>query len=286
MPGTGYYFSALSTATGSQYVSSNFFFLTTNYTTANLLFDVTNVWTYTTSNLDGMNWTAPGYDDSGWMGSGPGLLWVDNRGPNMAIPAPLTTDLPLDPGTGYPYYTYYFRTHFSFTNSLSGVSLLWSNYVDDGAVFYLGGSEIYRLRMDPYPTPIYNSTLAAGYPCSNNVPPGDATCPDLFSISGDLTTNLFAGDNVLAVEVHNYNALSPDVTFGTALFYTEPYVLNPQLNLLYSNGIATLSWTRGGFTLQQAGTPAGPWTNTPGPVVSSPFTPPLSAPAMFFRLIK
>ncbi len=39
-PGNGYYFSIISSASGSQYVSSNFFFTTTNYTTANLIFDV------------------------------------------------------------------------------------------------------------------------------------------------------------------------------------------------------------------------------------------------------
>ncbi len=214
------------------------------------------------------------------------MLWVDNRGPNYSIPAPLLTSMTLDPNTGFPYYTYYFRTHFPFTNALSGVSLLLSNYVDDGAVFYLNGTEIYRLRMDPYPAQILNSTLAAGFPCSNDVPPGNATCPDLFAISGDLTTNLLAGDNLLAAEVHNYNAGSPDITFGSALVYSEPYILSPQLDLTYTNGLAGLSWIRGGFTLQQSGTPFGPWTNTPGPIVSSPYIPAISGPALFFRLIK
>ena len=161
-----------------------------------------------------------------------------------------------------------------------------SNYVDDGAIFYLNGAEMYRLRMPAYPTLVYNSTLAAGYPCSNSVDYGDASCPDLFSISGNLTTNLVSGDNVMAVEVHNYNNGSPDITFGTALAFTEPFNLSPQLNLSYTNGIATLNWTRGGFTLQQAGSPLGPWTNAPGPVITSPFSPSLSAPALYYRLIK
>ena len=99
-------------------------------------------------------------------------------------------------------------------------------------------------------------------------------------------TNLVAGDNVLAAEVHNYNVGSPDITFGSALAFTEPNTLSPQLNISYSNGIATLSWSRGGFTLQQAGTPLGPWTNTSGPVVVSPYTPATTAPALYYRLIK
>ena len=285
-PGTGYYFNVVSVANGSQYVSSNYFFVTTNYVISTQIFDVTNIWSYDTANLDGINWTATNYDDSGWDGTGPGLLWIDVRGPNANIPAPLNTQMPGNPNSsyaaGYPFTTYYFRTHFTFTNSLAGVSLLFSNYVDDGAVFYLNGAEMYRLRMAAYPTPIYNSTLSAGFACS-----GDATCPDLFSITGDLTTNLVLGDNVLAAEVHNYNNGSPDITFGTALAFTEPYTLSPELSLFYTNGSPTLIWNRGGFTLQQAGTPSGPWTNTPGPVIASPYAPVITAvPALYYRLVK
>jgi hypothetical protein len=277
-PNTGYYFAAYSQAGATMYVSSNFFFTTTNYVTTDSLYDLTNSWDYTTNDLDGANWTATNYDDSAWIGSGPGLLWTDPAGPNSDIPL-LDTEMPLNPDTGFPYITYYFRTHFSYTNSLLGVSLLFTNYVDDGAVFYLNGAEIYRLRMPDAPTPIYNSTLATNYPCD-----GYATCPDLFTISGDLVTNLVDGDNVLAVEVHLDNALAQDITFGSSLVSTVPLAFPPQLGVLISNESITLDWSRGGFILQQADTPAGPWTNVPGPVVSSPFIWTNSESSQFFRL--
>jgi hypothetical protein len=281
-PGTGYYFAAISKIGLNQYVSPSFYFVTTNYVTTNALFDLSNTWSYATANLGGVNWTAPGYDDSRWDGSGPGLLWVDTRGfPNPAIPVPMLTEMPSDPNTGYPFITYYFRTHFNCSNTVGAFSLLIEDYIDDGAVFYLNGAEIYRLRMADAPTPIYNSTLASGYACS-----GDATCPDDFAVSGPAMTNLVAGDNVLAVEVHNYNAGSPDITFGMSLACTVSYTLNPQLGLVSSNGTMTLSWSRGGFTLQQANAPQGPWTDVPGPVVSSPFTTPMSGATRFFRLQK
>ena len=98
------------------------------------------------NDLDGVNWTAANYDDSAWTGSGPGLLWTDVRGPNPDIPL-LDTEMPLDPDTGYPFITYDFRTHFHYTNALAGVSLVLTTYIDDGAVFYLNGAELYRLRM-------------------------------------------------------------------------------------------------------------------------------------------
>jgi len=62
---------------------------------------------------------------------------------------------------------------------------------------------------------ISNSTLASAYNCSS----GDATCPYVFTIAGDLITNLVSGDNVLAVEAHNYKTNSSDVTFGSAALY-------------------------------------------------------------------
>jgi hypothetical protein len=167
------------------------------------------------------------------------------------------------------------------TNALPGTSLLFSSYVDDGAVFYLNGAEIFRLRMDPPPASITNGTFATAFPCN-----GDATCPDEFSISGELMTNLVAGDNVLAVEVHNYNQSSHDITFGTSLIDTQPYSRIPNLNIAYTQGSVTLTWDRDGFTLQQADAPTGPWADAPGPIVSSPFTSTNLTGIQYFRLFK
>ena len=290
IPATSYYFQIIAKTATAQYVSSNFLFTTSNYVTSTSLFDLTNVWTFTTDDLDGVNWTAPTYDDSNWIGSGPGLFWADILGfPNSEIPAPVLTQIPLDPNTAAPYTTYYFRTHFPFGNKTNGVTLLSTNFLDDGAVFYLNGAEIYRLRMPPLPAPIVNATSAPSQTCPNSLSPGDAVCADGWSVSGDFLTNLVVGDNVLAVEVHNYSAggfPSHAVTFGMALDYTEPNYVPPQLSIQQSNSALTVSWSRGGFTLQQAGSPAGPWTNAPGPVVSSPFSMTNSSAPLYFRLIK
>jgi hypothetical protein len=278
VPNASYYFAALASTSTSNYMSPTYLFTTTNYVTSSLLFDFTNVWEYTTNDLDGVNWTASSYDDSGWEGSGPGLLWADNRGPNSDI-SDMNTAMPLA-ANDYPYITYYFRTHFNFTNSPVGVALQIQANVDDGALFYLNGTQIWNLRMPP--PPVLNSTLAIGYPCS-----GDATCIDANYISGPILTNsLVQGDNVLAVEVHNYNALSPDITFGLAVSADVPHSMNPMLNVAGTNNSIVLNWSQGGFTLQQANTVTGPWTNVPGPVISSPFILTNSSDTRFFRLIK
>jgi hypothetical protein len=275
---TSYYFQAISTVGSTQYISSNLSFVTLGQ---HHLFGFDSSWTYATANLDGVNWTAPAYDDSTWDGSGPGLLWVDTRGPNGSIPVPLLTEMSWDQGTGDPFPTYYFRTHFTLTNGLNVTSLLFTDYLDDGAVFYLNGTELYRLRMPAAPTQIQNATLASvAPPCG-----GNAICPDDFTISGDFVTNLVSGDNVLAVEVHNYAAASPDITFGLSLDYIQSSLVSPQLLATVSNGTLTLSWTGEGFTLQQAGSPMGTWTDVPGPITTSPFTTSYSSSSSrFYRL--
>ena len=78
-PGTTYYFAVESIAETTNLISPTFAFTTTNYVTTNAMFDVTYPWKYTTANLDGVSWMDPAYDDSGWSGPGPGLLWIDVR---------------------------------------------------------------------------------------------------------------------------------------------------------------------------------------------------------------
>ena len=281
VPNTGYYFHALATIASSHFASSNFFFTTSNYVTTNLVVDLPSTWAYLTANLDGVNWTGRTYNDSAWVDMGPGLLMADIRGLNPAI-QPQGTELPVDPGTGYPYITYYFRTHFHLSTVPAGTSMVLTGYIDDGAVVYLNGQEISRLRMDPAPTPIFNNTLAVGYPCD-----GDATCLDGFDLPANVGTNLVSGDNVLAVEVHNYNPASADITFGLSAVVTERISAPPKLILSSTNGVPIVDWSAGGFLLQQAYAVDGPWTNTPGPVIVGPYSPTNMVPAkVFYRLKK
>ena len=278
-PATGYYYRVISSVGSQQYISPNFFFVTSNYVTTTQIFGITNSWKYTTANLDGTDWKGPGYDDAAWDGSGPGLLWVDVRatGPNPSV-EPKNTQMPANPAnSGFPYITYYFRTHFTLTNLVQGSSLAFSAYVDDGAVFHLNGAEIYRLRM---PSTASNQTLASSFACS-----GDATCPDEFTITAASTTNLILGDNVLAAEVHNYNLRSADITFGVALSRIEPMVRTANLEIRNTDGTITLSWNASGFVLQSANSTEGPWADVEGGP-GSPFTVEPSQSVRFFRLRK
>jgi hypothetical protein len=283
-PNSVYNFQIDATAGGGQCPAA-YSFRTTNFVTSSLVFNVTNVWKYSTNQLDGTNWPAPTYNDAAWR-TGSGLLWADTRsgGPNPAV-QPKGTQMPTNKVSGFPFVTYYFRTHFTLPNNALANGLSFSNYIDDGAVFYLNGVEIYRLNLPASLARITNGTLATASSCG-----GDATCPVLFDLSGDALTNLLAGDNVLAVEVHNVAVRDSDITFGCALRYTSPGAAPSVVKVLRSGNAVMLYWNGTGLRLQEAaelnalGTG---WGDVSGPVTTSPYIPgdgQSMLPSRFYRL--
>ena len=150
--------------------------------------------------------------------------------------------------------------------------------IDDGAVVYLNGAETLRIRMDAPPAPILNNTLALAYPCG-----GDATCDEEFEIDAAL---LKPGENVVAAEVHNYNARSADITFGMRMSLVQPVNVQPELRMVPGDGVVQLQWERGGFLLQESEAPDGPWRDVPGPVVLGPVVRPVEDGVRYFRLAR
>ena len=282
-PGSNYVFRVISTNGAAQYIQ-DCGLATITSVTGTQLFGLNKVWRYTSNNVDAVNWKAPAYNDqtATWLGNGPGLLVVRETSSSVA---PINTIMP--PVAGTIPRTYSFRTHFTNSSAVAaGASLILSNYVDDGAVFYLNGTEIGRLRMDPAPTAITYASLPVGVPCFGLQGEGDAqtVCPDVFTISGPLlTTNLVQGDNVLAVEVHNNTG--SDLVFGSALILNTPITTQPRLNLLMERGYGTLYWTGDGYTLQQSAnlSSTSNWQNVSGSATQSIYMMTNSA-TLFYRL--
>jgi hypothetical protein len=153
----------------------------------------------------GTAWKEPGYDDSAWP-SGEGVLAEENQ---VMVNPLIRTRLSLTNSAGQPIITHYFRTRFILTNPPVQMSLVASNLIDDGAVFYLNGTEFHRYLMPN--GPIGHLTLA-----SSAGPEGVFTRA---SIRADL---LVEGENTLAVEVHQVNEFSSDVVFGMILLNERP----------------------------------------------------------------
>ncbi|MFM1770200.1 MAG: hypothetical protein RJA22_2729 [Verrucomicrobiota bacterium] len=242
---------------------------TTTSVARSQVYGVTSGWKYTTNNLDGINWKSVAYDDSSWFGPSNGCFHIDNT---VGSFAPKTTLLP--PGFVVPIFRcYYFRKGFEFNGSTNGVTLTLSNYIDDGAVFYLNGNEVARYRVAAAPTVLSFTNFATGAnPCPGGIN-GDASlaCPEQFTVSG---ANLRQGTNIIAVEVHNVSGgtTSQDIFFGSGLFLNQPTLALPKLFISSENGQSTLYWNGLGYTLQRSSdlTSTNGWTDVPGPLTQSP----------------
>ncbi|MEO8353531.1 MAG: lamin tail domain-containing protein, partial [Chthoniobacteraceae bacterium] len=98
---------------------------------------------------------------------------------------------------------HYFRRAFTINDPKSRVTLKLQHLIDDGAIFYLNGTEILRTNMPD--GAVTHSTAA-----STNITTS--------SLSGEIvipSESLVIGANVLAVEVHQ--AAESDLVFGAAL---------------------------------------------------------------------
>ncbi|MBI5384326.1 MAG: lamin tail domain-containing protein [Verrucomicrobia bacterium] len=161
------------------------------------------VWRYNQDGFDlGTAWRAVGYDDTNWP-SGAGALGYENG--NNALSQSLTNtvlNLANQFGTNIP--TFYFRTHFTFTNVAASVTFVLTNLLDDAEVIYLNGAELFRQNLPS--GPIDFGTIAS---VNSEAALAEATVTP---------TNLVQGDNVLAVEVHQSTLSSAsDIMFGLAV---------------------------------------------------------------------
>jgi hypothetical protein len=219
----------------------------------------TTLWSYEVNGLElGTTWKDKGYDESAWP-KGAALL-ADETG--------ATVETIRTPFLRGGFVTFYFRTHFTWSGSLAGVSLRLRHVIDDGAICYLNGVEVNRT--DNMPTgPVDYLTVA--------LIDHENAWQGPYSIS---PTNLVVGDNVFAVEVHQNAGSSSDVVFGAeliAVLLAPPNFTSVRLD----GGGLSLEWSGTG-TLQQAGVVTGPYTNAPSQ--TNPQTIPATGPAMFYRL--
>ena len=146
-------------------------------------------------------------------------------------------------------------------------------FIDDGAVYYLNGVEVFRLGMPN--VPVTYATLA-------NRTVDDAGFEGPFYVC---VTNLVNGDNVLAVELHQQGLGSSDLTFGTELGLLLT-VAPPRLTIAAGPAAnqVTVTWTGSGVLQRSTnlGTHPTGWANVSG-VVGNSYTTTASG-NQFFRL--
>ena len=158
-----------------------------------------SVWKYLDNGSNqGTAWRAAGFADGPWA-SGPAQLGYGDGDE--------ATVVSFGPNASAKFITTYFRRAFTVANPSAFAAFTLRLLRDDGAVVYLNGTEVFRSNM-PGGT-ITSTTLASA--ALGGV---DETT---FVTASVPASSLVAGTNVLAVEVHQANGTSTDVTFDLEL---------------------------------------------------------------------
>lgn len=177
------------------------------------------VYTISSGFTDGVN-TLDFYTANDSTSANPSGFRVEAAGTAVAVLTPNTV-LTADKETKY------FRTTFVIDGDPSGTSLAMQTILDDGAVYYLNGSEVLRLNM-PAGTISHTSRALA------NVVTAELSAPYQLS-----TESLVAGTNVLAVEVHQAPTGSGDIVFGAELEVSLTNNLPPRVPALAFNELSS-----------------------------------------------
>jgi hypothetical protein len=152
-------------------------------------------WKYLDTGVDqGTGWIAVGFDDSTWKS---GLAELGYGDSDERTVVSYGTD------ANNKYITTYFRKAFTVSDPTLFLNLVMTLRYDDGAVIYLNSAELFRIGM-PSGTIGYSTYASAAAEYSD----------DVRTLPKDL---LLAGTNVIAVEMHQGNATSSDLSFDMEL---------------------------------------------------------------------
>ena len=158
-----------------------------------------STWSYsdTGKNL-GTGWRKPSYDQTGWA-KGAARLGYGGDGEKTRLPSGRWSTHPT---------TTYFRRSFDAGSSTSGISSLRLRaLVDDGAVVYLNGTEVWRTNLP-------SGTVSSSTRASTAVA---GSAEQTWKSATVSRSALRTGKNFLTVEVHQASPTSSDLSFDLAL---------------------------------------------------------------------
>jgi hypothetical protein len=176
----------------------------------------------------GKQWFESGYDDSTWASGFAELGHGDAVTPPGTTPEKTVIDI----GPAARFTAIYFRKTFT---SSSASALTVSSLHDDGAVVYLNGTIVAVFNMTNTPPFTYA-----------DVAPGTLADDGTVYYRSNITASLLPGANTLAVEVHQNNTTSSDLSFDLMLWSNAT---GPHLNIALEGANVHITWTGGG-TLQ------------------------------------
>lgn len=175
--------------------------------------------------LPNANWSQIGYNDS---------TWVTGNGEFGYGDGDETTIINFGSDPNNKYITTYFRKIISLNNPYDFASYHLDLKRDDGAIVYINGTEVFRSNMPAgnvgYNTPAYTDCVDDGNALQSIV-----------LVPADFLT----GVNVIAVEVHQINEFSSDLSFDLQLKAFNNFVpqllRQPYLQMVADSAI-TIRW--------------------------------------------
>ena len=164
-------------------------------------------WTFLDNGSDqGIAWRAAAFDDTSWNSGAAQLGYGDGDE---------ATVVSFGGDSANKFTTTYFRTHFNVADP-AAIDLLGLSVIrDDGVAVYLNGEEILRDGLPAVAT--FDQFATQNISGSAE----DAPITSSISIASLPPGILVAGDNVLAVEVHQDSLTSSDISFDLALDATS-----------------------------------------------------------------
>ncbi len=163
-------------------------------------------WKYLDTGVDpGGGWKVNGFAETGWKSGKAQLGYGDGDE---------ATTVSFGPSSSNKFITTYFRNTFNVVDRTKVAALTLSLLRDDGAVVYLNGAEVYRSNMTA-------GGIANGTTASSDI---SGVNEQAWLAIGADPALLLNGSNVIAVEVHQFNPSSSDLSFDFQLCGT---VLQP-----------------------------------------------------------
>ncbi len=190
-------------------------------------FQYGDTWKYLDNGSNqGTAWTAVAFNDASW-GLGDGQLGYGDYDE--------TTLLNYGNDSDHKYITTYFRKTINILNPSNFSSFTAHVKRDDGVVVYVNGAEVYRNNL-PTGTITYTTLASLAY--------DDGETSQIFTIAPGA---FVSGNNVIAVEIHQTEASSTDITFDMELIGTPIAGLCGTVIGLSAAAIttssATISWS-------------------------------------------
>ncbi|MGC8887410.1 MAG: hypothetical protein ACP5MG_09670 [Verrucomicrobiia bacterium] len=228
-----------------------------------VLINSNSVWKYLDDGSNqGIVWRGLNFNDSNWK-SGAGELGFGDGDERTVISRTNSQ--------GQQIITYYFRRYFVVDDPSEYENLTVLLRRDDGGIVYINGVEVFRSNM-PSGTNITYTTTASGAASDDGYTWFSTVAP---------ATMLVGGTNVCAVEIHQANSTSSDVSFDLQLKAKKKSQLKVSLTK-FGKG-AVLDWNADNTILETTDNLAHPWK----PILATPpFSVDFSSSQGYFRIRK